>query len=278
MGGEPASAGPFSHKGLWILPVAVVAAVLGVSVLVVGSLMSPDSATANATTTTMSPGNGTTLLGRVNGVLLVASEPNAIVGISETDGETIWDMVFDYQETIAGTHVVDERLLISVQTAGVGETQAPRLISVDTHSGDVLWIAEGRSGTILQWTDPVVLSDVVVVMDVPKVSPTGDVDDSAHLLAFDSSSGSLIWAVDLEERTELLADSLIAGDASRGILIAVTPTGTAYSVDPVTGAVIWRAAIGPARILSIDAESVSFAARGTETSFAISLGSGELVP
>lgn len=200
-------------------------------------------------------GSSSILLGSYDDLVIATPGRGNLVGIVTGTGETRWDLPLAPGEEVVGA-AGESTSYISTAFTNEGEITPPRVRAVDVESGETAWIAELRPETVLQWTDPALFSDTIVVMDVPRFVSDGDTSTTSHLIAFDRATGDRLWATDLEDPTEGFSDRLLAHDSERSLLIAATPRGEVFSVDPDTGQILWRAETGFVQIVGIAPEAV----------------------
>ena len=164
---------------------------------------------------------------------------------------------------------------VSTQFPNTGEVASPRLRAVYVQSGELAWMAQMRPETVLQWVDPALFPDKIVVMDVPRIGADQRTSTTSHLIAYDRATGDLLWATDLEDSTEGFSDRLLAHDPERNLLFAATPGGEVFSIDPETGEILWRTQTGFVRIIGQDEETVRLQ-RGSEQ-LELDLQTGEAI-
>jgi outer membrane protein assembly factor BamB len=98
---------------------------------------------------------------------------------------------------------------------------------------------------------------MVVVMDVGGHWLEGEPAETGRVRAFDTDDGSAIWTTDLDSPSQGFSSHLLLADPERLILIAATPDGSVFRVDPRNGDVLWRVDTGFARLVSIDEDTVT---------------------
>jgi len=189
---------------------------------------------------TTSIGDSSILLGSSDGLVVATPGQGGLVGVDARTGETRWELGFTQGDEVVGVaNEPSENLwYISTDFPGEGGGPPPRLRAVDIQSGESIWMTEGRPDTLLQWVDPTVFPDLVVVMDVPRFDPDQGTTTTRHLIAFDRVTGDKVWTTDLGDPTEGFSDRLLATDPDRGILIAATPEGEVFSIDPASGHIL----------------------------------------
>jgi outer membrane protein assembly factor BamB len=94
-------------------------------------------------------------------------------------------------------------------------------------------------------------------MDVPRFVTDQGTTTTSHLTGLDRATGNQLWSTDLEDPTEGFSEGLLAHDPERSLLIAATPQGEVFSIDPETGQVTWRTTTGFVRIMGLDDETVT---------------------
>lgn len=209
---------------------------------------------------TASLGDSSILLGVFNDLVVATPGRSKIVALEANTGEDRWQLAVDENEEIVGVGNVSEDSVwyVSSDYPIEGEVAAPRLRALDIESGELVWIGEGRPETELQWVDPAVFSDLVVVMDVPRfVIDARGTTTTSHLIAFDRTTGERVWTTDLEDPEERFSDRLLAHDPARSLLVAATPDGNVFSIDPQTGQILWRTHTGFGRIIGLEPSTVS---------------------
>ncbi|MGF1616555.1 MAG: PQQ-binding-like beta-propeller repeat protein, partial [Acidimicrobiia bacterium] len=204
-------------------------------------------------------GDSSILLGSYADFVVATPGRGKLVGIDTARGETIWELPLGLGEEVMG--VVDEPgesiwHFSTVDFPVTGEVAPPRVRAVDVRSGEAIWTADLRPETVLQWADPALFDDAIVVMDVPRIVTDQGTTTTSHLIALDRATGDLLWSTDLEDPTEGFSDRLLAYDPERSLLIAATPGGEVFSIDPETGQILWRTETGFVRIVSLNDEVV----------------------
>lgn len=96
-------------------------------------------------------------------------------------------------------------------------------------SGELIWIAEMRPETVLQWVDPAVSSDLIAVKDVPRFVTDQGTTSISHPIAFDRT-GEMMWSADLNDPTERFSERLLASEPNRGLFTTATPKVTLLSL------------------------------------------------
>ncbi len=188
----------------------------------------------------VSVGDESYLLGSWADWLLASQGVQSLVILDVVTGETIWKVPINPQHGVVASRQPPESPMVYVATAdGTDLTDAPpQVMAVNLEQKTVRWTASARAGAELQWAPPVVDSEVVVVMTVP---PRGG---TAELVAFNLADGSVAWVTNLHDTQRSYSDRLMVGDPNRHYLIAVTPSGIVYSVDPADGTVRWSHDVG----------------------------------
>lgn len=166
-------------------------------------------------------------------------------GVEAVDlaGAVVWriDRPEDFELT-AVPELPDGDVLIVEHDPGEGGRAAPRVERVDPSTGAVQWLVEFRIGTDWQWVDPLVLDDIVVVMDVPN-EPVEDLE--AMLWAIDLDDGSVRWRVPLANRSEVFRTDLLLAHSADGAVIAENVGNTTFAIDATTGRLRWSVRSGP---------------------------------
>lgn len=212
------------------------------------------------------------LLGLKDDLVIATEGRGGFVALDVSTGDVQWEADLLTDEEIIGVENEEESIwYMSTEFPVTGSTEAPRLYAFDMESGTRLWMAEGRPETNLQWVDPAVFPNQIVVMDTPRfVGET--ITTTSHLLAFDRATGEPIWSTDLGDTAEAFSDRLLASDPDRGILIAATPAGEVFSVDPETGDIIWQTETGFSRIIEIGTNTVRLAQENREVELDLETG------
>ena len=126
-------------------------------------------------------------------------------------------------------------------------------------------IGEGADDDRLLSVRPIVVGNRVFVMDT-----------NARVTAFDTRSGKQVWRVGLARRTESLGE--IGGGLAYedGLLVATTPFGEIFALEPASGRFYWRASIdGPIRGAPAIAGNRVFFLGNLNRMFALSLDTGK---
>lgn len=188
----------------------------------------------------VSVGDESYLLGTWADGLLASQGIQSLVILDVATGATIWEVPINPQHGVVASRQPAESPMVYVATAdGTDLTDAPpQVMAVNLEQKTVLWTGSARAGAELQWVPPVVDGEVVVVMTV---APRGG---AAELVAFNIADGSVAWVTDLGDSRRGYSDRVMVGDPNRHYLIAVTSSGTVYSVNPADGAVLWTHDVG----------------------------------
>lgn len=191
-------------------------------------------------------GGAAALHGRPDG-LFVEVTGGAFQRRDPATGEVVWAL--DRDEGERGAALISDGTggwLLRSSFGVEGDDRPPLLRSIDLATGRVRWTAEGRAGTEWQWTDPVTIGGVIVLMDVTDAPAVPAEPVGGTLRAYDVDSGELVWTTDLDSPTEAYTHGLLAvlefetGPA----LVARSIDGELLRVDPETGAVLWRTEVG----------------------------------
>ena len=203
-------------------------------------------------------GESSLLLGSTGKLILATPGSGRVVALDAATGITEWQTPLPDRFATVGA-APDLRRSVWYVTADEEQfdtPQAPQILAIDMTDGSILWTAVGEPVTHLQLVDPAVFHDVVVVMDAPSFSTDGSPPATVHLIGFDLDTGDRQWITSLDSPTEGFSARLLVSDSERGLLIAATPDGVVFSVDPNSGVVRWRTQLGFARIVGIDADAV----------------------
>jgi outer membrane protein assembly factor BamB len=226
---------------------------------------------------TVDVGDSSILLGSHDDLVVATPGRGKLVVIDTASGETMWELPFGLDEEVVG--VADEQgettWYFSTDFPVTGEVAPPLIRAVDIESGETMWTAELRPETVLQWADPALFPNAIVVMDVPRFVTDQGTTTTSHLIAFDRVTGDQLWATDLGDSTEGFSDRLLAYDPARSLLIAATPGGEVFSIDPETGQILWRNQTGFVRIVALNNETVVLQ-RGPEQ-LVLDLHTGDVV-
>lgn len=226
---------------------------------------------------TVDIGDSSILLGSYDDLIMATPGGGRLVGIDTGAGETRWEFPLALGEEVIGAagEPGESTWYVSTQFPNTGEVASPRLRAVDVQSGELAWMAQMRPETVLQWVDPALFNDKIVVMDVPRIGADQGTSTTSHLIAYDRATGDQLWATDLGDPTEGFSDRLLAHDSERNLLFAATPEGEVFSIDPETGQILWRAQTGFVRIIGQDEEAVRLQ-RGSEQ-LELDLQTGEVI-
>jgi len=223
---------------------------------------------------TTSIGNSSILLGSLGDLVVATPGRGGLVGVDADNGEIRWELGFPQDEEVVGVgnETGGSIWYISTEFPNEGAVAAPHLRAVDVEFGELMWMTEGRPGTLLQWVDPAVFPDLVVVMDVPRFVAGQDTSTTSHLIAFDRTTGEQVWTTDLDDPTEAFSDRLLGNDPDTSVLIAATPDGEVFSIDPETGQILWRTETGFVRIIELDTSTVRLQQGESETQLDLQTG------
>ncbi|MCI0679463.1 MAG: PQQ-binding-like beta-propeller repeat protein [Actinobacteria bacterium] len=208
---------------------------------------------------TVDMGDSSILLGALDDLVVATPGRGVLAGLDARTGVTRWALELGDNEEVVGvgSETGAYEWYVSTEFPMEGEVAVPSLRAVNIRSGELTWMAQMRSETFLQWADPAVFPDTIVVMDVPRAVEVGGTTTTSHLIAFDRATGNQLWATDLEDPTEGFSDGLLAHDPESNLLIAATPGGEVFSVDPETGQILWRTETGFVRIVDLDDQAVT---------------------
>lgn len=214
---------------------------------------------------TVDIGDSSILVGSYDDLVIATPGRGRLVGIDTSSGEFRWELQLGPDEEVVGAanELGESTWYIASEFPIEGEVAPPRVRAVDVQSGETTWMAELRPGTVLQWTDPALFPDTIVVMDVPRFVADQGTTTTSHLIGLDRATGDQLWATDLEDVTESFSDRRLAHDPDRNLLIAATPRGEVFSIDPQTGQILWRTETGWVQIIGLDDDTVVLQ-RGSE--------------
>lgn len=153
-----------------------------------------------------------------NGIVIVGTSSGDLVGLSATDGSTVWT-------TSLGTSDIESSPTLSGSDVYVG-TDGGQVVALDATTGAVVWSAD-LSGEILSSPAIDTTANLLVV---------GSTDDDVY--ALNLGTGASVWtyttggAVD---GTPLIYE---------GQVFIGSADGNAYSLDETTGAETWAVATG----------------------------------
>jgi outer membrane protein assembly factor BamB len=201
-------------------------------------------------------GETSMLMGVAGELVLVTPGTDRVVALDALSGEIVWEVPIQGFVVGVAPDPDTRRWYVTTDFECDGCTEPPLVTALDVETGMVIWTSEGEVRTTWQWADPAVFPGMVVVMDVPGYRQECEPEETARLRAFDSSTGARLWATDLDSPSEAFSDHLLMHDVERRILVASTPDGSVFSIDPATGDVLWRADTGFARILEIEEDAV----------------------
>ena len=174
--------------------------------------------------------------------------------LDPSTGEEIWklDRLVDERNLQISGHAPDVWLIRSSFSIE-GDDRAPILRRVDFDTGAVLWAADGREGTEFQWTRPVVLDGLAILMDVTNNPGSSPEIDGQAVRAYDVETGALQWTTDLANPLETFDFGLMAVlESENGKALILTTGGDVLRIDPRNGEVLWRTAVGNARLGGTD--------------------------
>jgi len=200
------------------------------------------------------------LLGAVGDSVIVTSAYQLVRAYAAVSGESLWEVALSEWDAVEGTAIDAGILYLLTDDPAEGGEYPPRLRAIDTGTGEVLWESEGRDETVLQWAEPLVLPDLVVVMDVPRfVTSVQATNQTAHVIAFDRATGQQRWEVDLEDDCECFQVDLLASDPSGTVVVVGTPgNGEVFVIETDDGDIRWRSEVpsSNARIEGVDEVAV----------------------
>jgi len=176
-------------------------------------------------------GDSSILLGSYDDLVIATPGRGKLAGIDTASEETRWELPLGLDEEVVG--VADEQgettWYFSTDFPVTGEVAPPLVRAVDIESGETMWTAELRPETVLQWADPALFPNAIVVMDVPRFVTDQGTTTTSHLIAFDRITGDQLWSTDLEDPTQGFSDRRLAHNPESNLLIAATP-GVKYSL------------------------------------------------
>ncbi len=179
------------------------------------------------------------------------------VKIAAASGEQLWSIDIADEHSAHVSRHSSGGLLLATSFGTEGDNRAPLLRWIDDLTGEVLWTASGRESAEWQFTMPVVLDGLAIVIDVydNPAAPTGG--PGAVLHAFDMETGAVVWTTELVSSPSAFSSGLLfVADLEEGqALIVRTVDGDILRVDPSTGAILWRAEIGALAIDGTDLDS-----------------------
>lgn len=200
-----------------------------------------------------------------DGVVIATTGYGFLVGLSAETGSIQWQSDLDGESSILIARTADKRLLVASDVTTEGDQSAPSLRQIDEMTGEIMWVSKREPSTDLQWTRPVVMNDLVFVVDVPSYQPEPGEHATAHLLAFGVATGERRWTSSLDTSTEAFstAESIVT-DADTGLLLTMSVDGVVFRFDPMTGDELWRTSLGFGEIVGLAPETVTVLVRGNE--------------
>ncbi|MGI9606230.1 MAG: PQQ-binding-like beta-propeller repeat protein [Acidimicrobiales bacterium] len=178
-----------------------------------------------------------------SGTVIATTGFGWVVGLDATTAERRWVLDLEGQTPIGISATSGGDWLVYADVTSEGSATAPELWRFSADEGQVTWRAKGIEGTDPQWDRPQTIGDLVVVADVPSYSenPTGA--ETAHVLAFDLTTGERRWAFDLASDTSAFSSiGTVFADAFRDdpLLLVSNVDGVLFRLDPATGTELWR--------------------------------------
>ena len=173
-------------------------------------------------------------------VAVVGSEHGVLDGLAPDTGRRRWRLRLARAQAPDAATLSGDRLFMATSFPGEGDLRPPVVYALDAGTGRRRWRSELHRGIDLQWADPVLADDVLLVASTP--SHPGSAP--GHVLhALDLATGQLRW-----ERA--LPGSEPGFHCERPLLhrglVVVPAAGTLLAVDPGSGRERWRRR-GPGR-------------------------------
>jgi outer membrane protein assembly factor BamB len=197
------------------------------------------------------------LLGVAGDLVLATPGTDRVVALDAASGEIHWEVPIQGATIGVVEDPSGDVWYVTSDFRCEGCSDPPQVTAINVNAGLVRWTTEGVPRTRWQWGDPVVFPGMVVVMDVGGHWLEGEPAETGRVRAFDTDDGSAIWTTDLDSPSQGFSSHLLLADPERLILIAATPDGSVFRVDPRNGDVLWRVDTGFARLVSIDEDTVT---------------------
>ena len=219
-------------------------------------------------------GDGSFLLAVTESGLVIATTGYGyVVGLSAETGSVVWQTDLGGESSILTARTADGRLFVASDVTSEGDQSAPSLRLIDEQTGEIMWVSKGEPSTDLQWTNPVVMNDLVLVADVPSYQPVTEEPRTSHLLAFDADTGERRWIASLDSPREAFstAESILT-ESSTGLLLAMSIEDVIFRFDPSNGKELWRSRIAGGEMVALSPDSVTVMTSGGEVEVDLETG------
>lgn len=208
-----------------------------------------------------------------SGIVIATTGHGYLQGLSALTGERLWTVDLAGETPGGLTMVGQDELILASSITTEGDTTAPTIRSVDIATGQELWAVEGNPGTELQWQQPLIYENMVVVADVPSYQENPESSATASVTAFDLSTGARLWTSPLDSTQEAFAPyQTLVGEPFQNLLLAVDSEGTLVRLEPETGERLWSVNVGVGPVTALSPETVSLNIRGQEVDVDLDTG------
>jgi outer membrane protein assembly factor BamB len=195
---------------------------------------------------------------RVDDVVLVAPLYGRLIALAIDTGEPRWSLTLDVSEAAGTPSLANDTVYLPTTYPGEGDTTAPRLHAIDIHTGERRWLTNLEAGTDLQWHQPVLTDELVLLTDTlahPGSAPT------SWLHAIDRATGSIAWRFDLEDDQQGFHFQQPLTNADT---VYAVSSGNLFAIDLATGDMRWgRTARRLPELVELTAERLIVVLDGT---------------
>lgn len=196
-------------------------------------------------------------------VLIGTHRRVAAVGLSS--GEQRWSLQLDNGESPGHPTIDGATVYLPTSFTFVADISPPRIYAIDVKTGQVTWQVTLQEGTELQWASPVVVGELVLVLDTP--SHPGS-SPSSWLHALDRGSGELVWRFDMG--TDQPGFHYQAPVVADGRIFAISSAGQLFAVDLASGQELWRTGDGQvAQLIGVAGDTVTVSLNGGQQSLRV---------
>lgn len=136
----------------------------------------------------------------MDGLVVAMPQYGAVAGLDLRTGAQRWRVDLDPAESAEppAAHPATATMVFGTTFPMTGDVRAPHVHAVDLATGETRWTTELVAGLDLQWSAPVIVGDLALLVDTPKHA---DSAPTSYLHALDVHTGALVWRADLEDGT-----------------------------------------------------------------------------